>query len=229
MVIKLTSIKLLKNKPMGKFVMLLFIVILYSCVKEIPTTHVSGIVVNSGTNQPIDSVSILIQDGVASDNTGSSASKVYITSSNGKFDLEIKSGNPFISAIKKNYRFFNPKGAYEIYPLIAGNTYKLTLKLDAYAFFNPFIKSTQPVSSKDTIIIRIMVYINGKLAPWTGWEHTNIGESIFRYSNGGEGYLAIGDKYQCYKLDFVRNNKWLSKIDSVYIPSLTTYADTIFY
>ena len=72
-----------------------------------------------------------------------------ITSSDGKFEFNFKANNPFISATKKQYRFHNPNGAYEICELLPGNTYKLTLKTDADAFFNPFFKSISPVSDND--------------------------------------------------------------------------------
>ena len=184
--IKPISIKLLKSKLMEKLNILLLIAVLYSCNKEIPVTHVSGVVVNSGTNQPIDSVSVIIQDGVASDNilgsqknVGTGASQEVLTSKDGKFEFNFKANNPFISATKKQYRFHNPNGAYEIYELLPGNTYKLTLKMDAYAFFNPFFKSISPVSSNDTVIVYILVYINGKLSPWTGWKVLLLGKMYF--------------------------------------------------
>ena len=49
------------------------------------------------------------------------------------------------------------------------------------------------------VIVYILVYINGRLAPWTGWESSFVGENVFQYNSGGDGYLAIGDTYQCYK------------------------------
>ena len=60
-------------------------------------------------------------------------------------------------------------------------------------------------------------------------ESTFVGENVFQYNSGGVGYLAIGDTYQCYRIDYIREKKWFSKIDSVYIRSLTAYKDTIYY
>lgn len=213
--------------------MFILMVMLLSCKKEIPVTHVSGIVVNSGTNKPIDSVEVRIQDGMLSDNlsggktyTGSGAIQKYITSSDGKFEFNFKANNPYILASKKQYRFRNPNGAYEIYELLPGNTYNLSLQLDAYAFFNPVCKGVNCLIS-DTFILDLGNKIpKGYSKIATSFKYLGNGPHS---SHAGEGLLARGDHFNYYWMKYQIHGMWHEKIDSVFIKSFTTYTDTIYY
>jgi hypothetical protein len=210
--------------------------VVLGCKKKTPITHVSGIVVNIGTKQPVTGALVVIQDGVGnntgglfpgSSNVGSGATQQITTGANGHFNFDFQGEAPFIWVEKEQYRFVNPNGAFEIYSLSAGKTYtNLQLTLVAYAWFNPILKGHNCVSTD------IVWIVGGSslIPPMGGGYLTFNGNGPTKFSEAGRGLLASGDWYYPYGIKWQEHGVWQAgRIDSVYIKSFTTYTDTIYY
>ena len=211
---------------------------LTSCKKKPPVTHVSGIVINAGSKQPVAGALIVMQDGVGSGggwvNAGSSktagtgATQQVITGSEGKYDFTFRGEAPVIWVEKEQYRFFNPAGGNEIFFLTPGKTYSdLKLNLVAYAWFNPILKGYYSIVT-DTVWI-----VSGSrlIPPQGGGYYTYFGNGPTKYfDSDNPGSLANGDFYYPYGIKWQEHGVWQKgRIDSVFIKSFTTYTDTIFY
>ena len=206
--------------------------------KKIPITQVSGTVVNSGTKQPIAGILVVIQDGVGnntsglfsgSKNVGSGATQQITTGSDGRFNFTFQGEAPIIWAEHDQYRFLNPNGAYEIYPMTAGKDYSnLQLTMDAYAWFNPVLKGHNCLQSDSVLVLGTRGYLPRGKGGGGYFTYSGNGPSKFGYS--GEGLIARGDFYCPYGIQWQEHGVWQAgRIDSVYIKSFTTYTDTIFY
>jgi len=201
-------------------------------------THVNGTVVNTGTKQPIAGILVVIQDGVGnntgglftgSSNVGTGASLQLTTGTDGRFSFTFQGEAPVIWAEHDQYRFLNPNGAYEIYPLVAGRDYtNLQLTMDAYAWFNPILKGHNGINTDTVLIIGGDHYI--PKAKGGGGYLTFYGNGPNLFAEGLKGLLARGDFYYPYGIKWQEHGVWQAgRIDSVYIKSFTTYTDTIYY
>ena len=134
-----------------------------SCKKKTPITHVSGVVINAGSKQPVLGAMVVMQDGVGSSggwvNTGNSktvgtgATQQVTTGADGTYSFSFKGEAPVIWVEKEQYRFYNPAGGNEIYFLTPGKTYSdLKLTLVAYAWFNPVLKGYNCLNSDSVLV-----------------------------------------------------------------------------
>lgn len=138
---------------MRNALIILFLLLLFSCKKEDETlvTTIEGIVVNTGSKEPVDSVKVIAVDGVSnydpffgsSDNPGTGKYVILYTNKQGKFSVSIKGNYPCIFLVKDGYRFvvftYGSSENYKTY--VAGKTYKNEfLSMVATAYFNPVIR-----------------------------------------------------------------------------------------
>ncbi len=208
-----------------------FLLFIQSCSKDDEkTTVVSGIVIQSGNKQPLDSVRVTLLDGVSTANdpifpgqTASGCKNVAYTDKNGYFRVEITGEyGPFISLAKDKY--WPPYGG-EIIPMKWGadNAGKV-FEMDAPSLFLPTLI---PLFNTTQTTFYPLRYINyndktGYEETWDGSKPRLLYETMF-------GLHCIGDKYLRYRLVYVRNGNTFTKLDSVYIKAFETYRDTIYY
>lgn len=226
---------------MKKIIKLLFIAsfaIITGCEREKLTT-VEGKVVNAGSKEPIDSVLVVLQDGLSGGGmlggghtTGDGSVKSVYTDANGHFKISMVSESPFFYAKKDHYNFLNPRdGSHEITGLGRGETYNFTVEMEAEADFAPILKPKDGGTNND-----IIKFLDGYTYPlWADFEQYGSSTSQKFYGKGpfklfeNASSNAIGDKYRTFKIGLWRNNDSIIKVDSVYIKSFTTFTDTIYY
>lgn len=210
-------------------------IVLLSCKKdEAPRTIAEGHIYHSGTKMPLDSVKVYLYDGVGHSSgwfdlggksKGSNSIDSTTTDSNGFFHLELDGDEPVLYPYKRGYSFEYAMGgaAIGIVPLKTGENKNLRFELDAWANLNPWFFGTKSLYN-DTLIFDVL----SNTGVSEGWDHTFIGQGPNKYSSF-DGYPMKGDTYKVYRLKFQVKGVWHEKIDSVYVPSFTTYNDTIFY
>ena len=209
-----------------KYVFLLTMIAFFflSCKKDLNYTRIAGKVINIGSKQPIDSVLVILQDGVASDffgtpgNTSSDRKNLAYTDKNGYFDVELEGEHRAYIGFKKDkylYEYDEGGSVIGIKPYPEGTFLNEVFEMEAEAFFNGIFVNKQP-NENDSL------YLNVYTTYYWSSDWLLVGTGPFRpfgeYED--EGYLATGDKFSLIKLRFTRNNKWYTKIDSVYIKSL---------
>jgi hypothetical protein len=215
------------------YIVSLLILVLLSCKKEYTTT-VIGTVINSGSRQPIDSVLVVLQDGIAGDGflgdgktTGNGSTTSTYTDASGRFKITLEGESPFFYAKKSRYNFVNPRdGSHEITGLGKGGNYDFTVEMDAEAHFNPNIKGINSVFSDSVFIdsgvtIPSMYILSNMVVLFGNGPH--------KFCNKCEGLFAKGDHFYSYWMKYQIKGIWKQKIDSVYIKSFTTFTDTIYY
>jgi hypothetical protein len=216
------------------------ILILAGCKREenedeAPLTKISGFVVSTGSQKPIEGVLVKIYDGMPSGgmlSTGTSKrthnKDSVFTDKDGKFSIELRAYEPVINLRKKGYVFeYQLEGAVlGIMPVNPGVTLtNVKLNLDAVAFFNPVLMNK--VSQKDDDYL--IVYLLGRYnSPFITNNFSGNGPFKF-YPYDKEGILVLGDSYSKYKILFLRDGKQNTIFDSVYIAPEEIYIDTIFY
>ncbi len=207
-----------------------------ACEKKDRTTIVSGKVINAGSKQPIDSVKVSLLDGVSTageiipGNTTSGKKNIAYTDKEGKFRVEITGDyEPFLSLSKQDYEA--PQGG-----LVIGvewgndNAYKV-YEMKANAWFNPVVAPRSEFSSG---IICPAVY-NQYYGCECEYLLKSLPETPMKVFDrkdllGNFGWSQYGgDTYQLYKIEVNRNGVKQIIIDSVYIKSLETYTDTIYF
>lgn len=215
------------------------------CTKKTYHTIIEGKVINWGSKQPIDSVLVVLKDGVASgggwvsigNGGGTSSDKQNATYTNklGEFKVELIGENQAVLYLSKiNYSFTTPEGGIKGY---ANGLFKNeVLEMKAVAYFNPFFKAKTKTSNSDTLIIEILSHnksadeiASGKRYGITGFAATFIGSGSFRYSDGTSPFLSVGDSYQPFSVTLKQRGVTKTGIDSVFIKSLETYKDTVYY
>ncbi len=202
-----------------------------SCEKKVRTTTtiVSGTVINAGSKQPIDSVKVTLLDGVStageiiSGNTTSGNKNVAYTDKEGKFRVEITGEyEAYIAFSKEKYEA--PNGGLIKY-FSKGIHDNEIFEMKAEAFFWPTISTTKLTSYTSFCPL----YYDDNNC-WSGWSESWSGTQTRKiYNVDLGGFRCIGDKYMRFKIEFLLNNEWNTKIDSVYIKSFETYRDTIYY
>jgi hypothetical protein len=211
--------------------------LLLSCTKK-SIYSVEGVVLNTNTLEPLDSVEVTLTDGVGvgtiiPSNGANVISRVY-TNSEGKFKISIesKSNHAFLFLDKKGYEYINPKTTSDTrhYPVLDGHQ-NIALKMNGIAYFNaPFYKTSAPQTNQDSLKITLLSYKDLED------DLRSLGASFYK-GKGGFYFLyedfpvrADGDRYLRYKLEFTTDGVWQTKIDSVFLPtSLEVYRDTIYY
>ncbi len=207
---------------------LALLVIAASCEKKERTTVVSGTVINAFSNQPIDSVKVSLLDGVSTageiipGNTSSGLSNVAYTNKEGKFKVQITGEyEPFLAFSKQDYKA--PNGGLIQNVDWGSNTNDYVCKMIAKAWFNPVLAPKESFLSGSICPAKIpdIYCFDLPHSPSQAPER-------FEW-DGHYGWGANGDTYRWYILKFNRNGDYIEVIDSVYIKSLETYTDTIYF
>lgn len=202
---------------------------------EEKTTIVEGIVVNSGTKEPIEGVLVSLLDGSgyasAPDNHSSGKANRVETDENGAFRVEITGiYHTSLAVGKRGYSWEHViDGAVQgSRPFSEGLHENVVLEMDADAFFAPVLKSKESLKDDEMVSIEPSVYDDTKDFSRTGDIHECKGE-ILCLAFENRPYRGIGDKYLVYQLKYTRNATEFVLIDSVYIKSFETYRDTLSY
>lgn len=222
----------------------LLLPIFNSCKKDAYHTIVEGKVVNWGSKQPIDSVLVTLKDGVASGGgwvdlgngggTSSTKKSTVYTNEKGEFKVELSGENQAVLYLsKKGYTFHTQEGGIKGYS--DGSFKNEVLEMEANAFFDPIFTSKNKTYDSDTLIIKMLSQsrrengvIFGDRYGITGFGATFKGIGPFRYSDRYP-YLSVGDSYQPFSVTLKQQGVTKTGIDSVFIKSLETYKDTVYY
>jgi hypothetical protein len=205
--------------------------LLVTCSKEKPpVSTISGIVVNYGSLQPIDSVEVSVISGNGGGQFGATAGsgeevKTY-TDKNGQFSITITGEALLLYLYKKKYRYDDEIfGAYKSYT--AGINYQNeVLKLQAYARFDGYFQCKTCLESDTSYIADFILIHNGQILDHGTELH--LGNKVIEH--GFQFPIIPGDTYKKYGIHNQINGVWQPLIiDSVYIKSFTTYTDTIYY
>jgi hypothetical protein len=204
-------------------------------------TIVRGKVINVGSKAPIDSVLVVIRDGIPSGggwfdlgNTSSDKKSYTYTDKNGFFEIElIGEHSAYLGLSKKGYLYeFNEGGSVIGYKYFSNRVFENEiLEMKADAWFKPILKSKEISHNTDTLFFEILSnhrseydIIHGNPYGITGFHCEFYGIGPFTYS-----YRSIGDTYLPFRIALKRQSIKTIRIDSVYIKSFDTYADTIYY
>lgn len=239
MVICIVKKYLLKNKAMKNIItiVLLLGIMASSCEDDVTHNVAEGIILHSGTKKPLEGVKVYMYDGVghsggwidlgSSKTNGSSRIDSTITDANGFFHIELDGEEPVLYPFKEGYSFEYAMGGavIGIVPLNTGANKNLKLELDAWAYFKPSIIIGKECAINDTVWYGFGKYIN---VPSVGYYLGN-GPHVVYYYQGDKGWPVKGDKFASYWFKYQINGIWNSKNDSVYVPSFTTYTDTLHY
>ncbi len=192
-----------------------------------------------------------MKDGVGSDffgvsgNTSSDKRNETVTDANGEFTVSLTGEHgPALGVSKEGYDF-NPDWnsgvavGVKLYGRGGGEYQNEVFEMKAQAGFNPIFKSTLPVKPTDSLVI----VFNGlrpdspanliKYRLNSGWNKLYVGQQTSRFitTTALEEFVVptTGDTYTEYQIAYTRDGQWYTKIDSVYIKSFETFADTIYY
>ena len=225
---------------------------LLACGDEEFTTTVSGQVINFGSREPIEGVSVYLKDGVGTSGfgidskTSSDKRNETVTDANGEFTVSLTGEyEAFLALGKEGYQEYVNEAAQQGIKSygFGGNYENQVFELKAEAGFNPLFESTVPVQPTDSLVA---IYQDTRpdlpadqLKNFTnsGWDYLYVGQQTSRFvSTVTPEELevrrvapAVGDTYTPYQIAYTRNGRWETKIDSVYIKSLETYTETIYY
>jgi len=223
-------------KTLLTFSAFLICCIFWGCKKEKQFTYIEGIVINTGSKQPIDSVLVSLHDGLGSSvllgggqTVGSENTVTTYTDKNGHFKISILADAPFLWLSKNGYRFVQvaPSGTLSTDPksyLSGSNNSNQVLTLWANAYFQGIFKGRSSLPTDSIYFDEASQKVS---LDWLrSRNHWNFGNGPF-----GPPYpfLEIGDKYFSYWIEYQIHGVWHQKIDSVYIKSFTTYRDTIYF
>jgi len=203
--------------------LIVWIILLGSCKKDIYNTVVNGKVIHSGTKLPIEGVTVVIENEVSF--TPSHLDST-ITDIDGNFHIELPNENgAWLYLKKKGYTFHyssldNVVGYLTSYP--NGTTDNVVLEMFSEAIFQPILVGDAPTSS-DSLFFERLTYDkhhNGRMREYT------VEGPFIPYDNGG---LIRGDVYTYYWLKYKSLGNWTEGVDSVYVKSFETFTDTIYY
>ncbi len=225
---------------MKKYLVIAIILsVCFSCKKDSITSDkkdlkiVSGRVINWGSKSPIDSAVVHFYYEIDGEDSavGEIEDSVY-SDKNGYYQFPVHTpiSSLWIWVTKENYSILEILGAPDWAEsiIIKGNELNknIILEMKAKAFFySPFKKISEIQKDEDSLIITILPYDNIEGNLYTSSERFN-GKGSVRFFDGID---VIGDRFLRYKLQYTSANGWKTKIDSVFIPSLQFYTDTIYY
>ncbi len=210
--------------------LLVSLVGLFACEDEEFTTTVSGRVVNFGSGEPIEGVTVYLKDGVGASgfsiniNTSSDLRNETLTDENGEFVVSLTGTHSASLSMGKEGYQFDPDWNDGISIGVrgygrGGGAYQDQLfKLKAEARFSPIFQSIVPVEKNDSLVLT---------APLR-WVKTCVGKEVCHFFHSIP-LLTTGDQYTRYQIDYKRNGVKQTRIDSVYIKSFEVFADTIYY
>ena len=223
----------------------LFTLIIQSCEKnkDKGDFNIEGKVINIGSNEPIDSVLVILYGGNPlnnplmpdfNDNPPNGNNDTAYSDINGKFYLEIRNESAaFLGWRKEGYKDgeivwytdnFDTKLNASGNKFFTTGSKTILIEYKAECTFNSIFKKIGVNSDNDTLIVSITDYKHP-----TSFSDPRIyyGKSPFIF-NRDRGY-CIGDEYFYFKLEYTDIGIWKTKIDSVYVKSFETYSDTIYY
>lgn len=198
------------------------------------TTRVSGVVLNYGSKEPIDSVLIGLKDGVGASGfsvlpASTDKRSVTYTDADGRFDIELSGEyGAFLFMEKEGYEFTN----IEVKPYEDGDHDNEVLEMYAPAFFNPYFVSNttnKNFSIKMPLVSKSTLGSSNYRFDFPGGVYEFEGEGPHQLGELFGPYKGIGDTYIPYRMTVERNGKTTVNQDSVYIKSFETYRDTIYY
>jgi len=204
---------------------------------------VEGKVINIGSDEPIDSVLVILYGGNPlsnplmpgfNDNPPSRNNDTAYSDSNGEFYLKVKDESAaFLGWRKDGYKNgnivwyldnFETKSNEEGNKFFNPGTKNIMIEYEAKCTFNPVFKKNGANSENDTLIVSITDY---KHPNSFSNQRTYVGQSPFIFDRD-RGY-CVGSEFFYYKLVFTDLGIWKIKIDSIYVESFETYSDTIYY
>jgi hypothetical protein len=228
--VPISEIYLLINSNTMRFlgiVFLFWIVILASCKKEVGNVIVEGRVINVGTQQPIEGVTVVIENEVSF--TPSHLDSTF-TNANGEFRIELPNEeDAWIYLRKDGWTFHssslnNVTGYLTYYPV--GMTSNVKLEMYPDAWFGGVFQNIIPVQS-DTFCFKDLPYMTFINYGGSGNCFSRIGP--YDVYDGGKGRLIRGDMFFRYGINYTKNGEWFVKVDSVYVGAFETFTDTIYY
>jgi hypothetical protein len=219
-----------KKLVMKHYYLIVLALLMVRCTKDNvndkPITKVSGYVVSTGSQKPIEGVKVKMYDGIY--NTDKNNIDSVLTDKDGRFSISLKASEPVLYLSKQGYVFeYHLEGAVMgIMPLNPGTSLSnIKLNLDAVAYFNPVLMNKVPQNNDDYIIIYLFGRYDGPMIT-----NNFAGNGPFKfYPYNNAGILILGDSYSKYKLIFLRNGLQNTIFDSVYIAPQQLYTDTIYY
>ena len=215
---------------------------LFACGDEEFTTTVSGKVINFGSKEPIEGVEVYLKDGIGSSffgvdgNTSSDKRNETVTDENGEFTVTLTgSYEAALSMGKEGYEFdpdWNDGVSVGVrgYGYGGGNYENQVFELKAEAYFRGVFENSGASSDQDTLNITLLSYKSlTSVMALVADENPFVGKGPFQFYGPSDKKRVVGDRYLRFKLEFTRDGVWQTKIDSVYIKSFETFADTIYY
>src|SRR5690554_3030913 len=216
-----------------KVILLMIIVTILSCKKKEGDYIVEGKIINAGSKEPIDSVSITLRggypynsgpflQGMNDDPANDNFSSTY-TDENGYFKLIIEDERQaYITWYKEGYNHGivtkNGKELYNNNDVVSISPYGkhyVTIEYEAECSFFPVFKKIGNNSDNDTMKVFVRTRELGDLANAEKYPNEiYYGKSPFIFDKYSAQYY-VGDSFVYYKLLFTDNGEWHTKIDSV--------------
>ncbi len=216
---------------MNKFILgILFLSLMSSCSKLSQNTHVDGTVVNIITKDGVDSVEVIICDGLRHTGYANNENcKTTFTDSNGNFSIDIKSRQATIYFSKPDYQFSHyAAGSVDgVVFLRPGKNNNETFEIEPLCAFAPYFYSPH-ATNQDTLIRNIGQNYRSIYTFYSNRDRAWYGKGPFKIHYFGDK-TKIGDMHTLYKLRFTRNGVWNEIIDSVFLAQGEVFQDTILY
>jgi hypothetical protein len=201
-----------------------------SCNKSKNYTSVNGKVINIITKQPVDSVEVLLCDGLRAvgGNNENENCKTTFTDNEGNFKIDIESDEALLYFSKLDYVFNHyVEGSVDgvITPFTVNKNH--IVEIEPKCGFAPWFLNNQS-SQYDTLITNIGQNYRYKYSFHPSNDDYYYGKGPFKLDNLGYK-IYVGDMYVIYRLRYKRNGNWNEKIDSVFVAQGKVYEDTIRY
>lgn len=235
----------LKTKAMRSLFSIILAILIFTGCKKNYTTIVEGTTINFGNKEPIDSVRVRLQDGVAnysqwgaSGATSSLEENIVYSDKNGKFRVSIEGRYvPYLSVGKEGYtyEYANEGAKVGIRGFKLGEHHTdVVMEMKSIAYFKPILASKLPTYENDTLVFEKLSVTSREM--WDKFElpvnlpNYYYGKGPFRFPlNENYDYQITGDVYKPYRLILKRNGIQRMVLDSVYIKGHTTFTDTLYY
>ena len=209
------------------FTMAILLIAFSSCKKEVGNVIVEGRVINVGTQQPIEGVTVVIENEVSF--TPSHLDST-VTDENGFFHIELPNEESAWVYLKKEGWTFHSSSLNNVTGYLTyysvGTTSNVKLEMYPKAWFDGKFMSTTP-SLDDSLYYKPLTY-SGNLS-YGGGGRLYFGDGPYDVSSGDNGSLIRGDLYYRYGINYTKNGEWFVKVDSVYVGAFETFTDTIYY
>jgi hypothetical protein len=192
---------------------------------------IEGKVINVASNEPIDSVQVILYGGNPlsnpmmpdfNDNPPNGNNDTTYSDENGEFWLQIHGESAaYIGWRKEGYRNGKVVGGNKFFKPIHK---EIIIEYESECNFAPVFKKLGDNQDNDTLI----VYISTNSYPISHFPYKEFyGQSPFKLNN--DLGFCNGSAYFHYKLRYTKSNIWNELIDSIYIEDFETYTDTIYY